>query len=74
MVERSKERLNDERPQKTVSISVEKTRKQCRKIPNWKAPGRDIIQEYWIKNLCSLYERVFSQMNRILIGENDLPE
>ena len=59
-----------------MSISVEKIRKQCRKIPNWKAPGRDGIQGYWIKNidLSSLHERVSSQMNRILVGEDDLPE
>ena len=36
-----RKRVNDERPQERVSISVEKIRKQCRKIPNWKAPGRD---------------------------------
>ena len=41
-----KERVNDERPQKRVSISLEKIRKQCRKIPNWKAPGRDGVQGY----------------------------
>ena len=57
-----------------MSISVEKIRKQCRKIPNWKAPGRDGVQGYWIKNLSSLHERVSSQMNRILMGEDDLPE
>ena len=68
-----RERL-DERPQERVSISVEKIRKQCRKIPNWKAPGRDGVQGYWIKNLSSLHERVSSQMNRILMGEDDPPE
>ena len=35
-----RKRVN-ERPQERVSISVEKIRRQCRKIPNWKAPGRD---------------------------------
>ena len=69
-----RERVNVERPQERVSISVEKIRKQCRKIPNWKAPGRDGVQGYWIKNLSSLHERVSSQMNRILMGEDDLPE
>ena len=57
-----------------MSICVEKIRKQCRKTPNWKAPGRDGVQGYWIKNLSSLHERVSSQMNRILMGEDDLPE
>ena len=48
VVERSeeRERVDNERPQERVSISVEKIRKQCRKIPNWKAPGRDGVQGY----------------------------
>ena len=29
-----REKVNDERPQERVSISFEKIRKQCRKIPN----------------------------------------
>ena len=67
-------RGNDEHPQERVSISVDKIKKKCRKIPNQKAPGRDGVQGYWIKNLSSLHERVSSQMNRILMGEDDLPE
>ena len=66
-LKRERERVNDERPQERVSISVEKIRKQCRKIPNWKAPGRDGVQGYWMKNLSSLHESVSSQMNRILM-------
>ena len=57
-----------------MSISVAKIRKRCRKIPNWKAPGRDGVQGYWTRNLSSLHKRVFSQVNRILMGEYDLPE
>ena len=74
MEDLKRERGNDERPQEIVSMRVEKTRKQCRKISNWKVPGRDVVQGYWIKNLNSLHERVSSQMNRILMGEDDLPE
>ena len=66
--------VNDKRSQERVSISVEKIRKQCRKILNWKAPGRDGVQGYWIKNLSSLHERVSSQMNKTLMGKDDLPE
>ena len=64
----------NERPQERVSISVEKIRKQCKKIPNWKDPGRDGVQGYWIKNLSRHTNKFFSQMNRILMGEDDLPE
>ena len=71
---RERERANDEHPQERVNISVQKIWKQCRKIPNWKVPGRGGVQGYWIKDLSSLHERVSSQMNRILMGEDDLPE
>ena len=36
-----RERVNDKCLRKRVSISVEKIRKQCRKISNWKSLGRD---------------------------------
>ena len=69
MEDLKRERGNDERPQEIVSMRVEKTRKQCRKISNWKVPVRDVVQGYWIKNLSSLHEQVSSQINRILMGE-----
>ena len=74
MKDLKRERVNNERPKERVSISVEKIRKQCIKIPNWKAPGREGVRGYWIKNLSSLHERVSSQMNRIFMGQDDLPE
>ena len=46
MIERSEERVNDKHPQERVTVSLEKIRKQCRKIPNWKASGRDGVQRY----------------------------
>ena len=64
---------NEEHLQESVVISVEKVRKQCRKIPNWKAPGKDGIQGYWIKNLSNLHERIAIQMNKILMGEDSPP-
>ena len=69
-----RQRVNDERPQQRMSISVDRIRKQCRKTPNWKAPGTDGVKGYWIKDLSSLHECVSSQMNRILMGEDDPPE
>ena len=57
-----------------MSIIIEKVIKQCRRILHWKASGRDGVQGYWIKNFSSLHGRVFSKMNKILMGENDLPQ
>ena len=42
---------NDKHLEERVGISVEKVTKQCRKMPNWKAPEKDDVQGYWIKNL-----------------------
>ena len=48
--ESKNELRNDKQLQERVIISVEKVTKKCRKMPNWKAPGKDCIQSYWIKN------------------------
>ena len=56
-----------------VRISAENVQKQCRKIPNWKAPGKDGVQGYWIKNLSNLDTRIAYQLNKILEGEDNLP-
>ena len=47
---------------------------QCRKLPNWKAPGKDGVQGYWLKNLTSLHPSIAMQLNQILDGERPLPD
>ena len=44
------ELINDKHLQETIAISVEKLTKQCMKMTNWKAPGKDNVHSYWIKN------------------------
>ena len=63
---------NDKHLQESVVISVEKVTKQCRKMPSWKAPGKDGVQGYWIKNLSNLHERIAVQMNKILMGDDSV--
>ena len=48
-----RQRVNDERPQERVSISVEKIRKQSRKIVYRKSTGRDGVQgtEGWNRSI-----------------------
>ena len=48
--------------------------KQSRKIPNWKAPERDGVQGFWIKKLTNLHERTAFQLNKILNGNQQLPD
>ena len=40
-----------------VEISQEMVKMQCRKMPDWKAPGKVGVQGYWLKNLTSLHPR-----------------
>ena len=43
-------------------------------MPNWKAPGKDGLQGYWLKNLASLHSSIALQLNHILDGEIPLPD
>ena len=53
-----------------VDISQEMVKMQCRIMPNWKAPGKDDMQGYWLKNLTSLHPRIAMQVN-ISLMEKD---
>ena len=46
---------------------------QTRKIPNWKCPGPDGVQGYWLKNLSELHKRITDQRNELLSGKTEIP-
>ena len=56
-----------------VEVSQEIVKLQYRKMPNWKAPRKD-MQGYWLKNLTSLHPHIAVQLNQILDGERTLPD
>ena len=39
---------------------------------NWKAPGKDGVQGYWVNNLSNIHERIAAQTNKILMGDDSL--
>ena len=47
---------------------------QTRKIPNWKCPGLDGVQGYWLKNLPVLRERIATQMDDMINNGVDIPK
>ena len=47
--------------QQNVVINEEKVKKQCRKMPNWKAPGHDGAQGFWIERLDKIHGRIAAQ-------------
>ena len=55
-----------------VEISQEMVKMQYRKMPNWKAPGKDGVQGCWLKNLTSLHPCMAVQLNHIFGGERPL--
>ena len=40
-------------------------------LPNWKVPGKDGVEVYWIKDLSNLLSDV--QINKILMEDDSLP-
>ena len=59
--------------QENIDLTVNIIEKQLRKMPNWKSPGPDGLQGYWIKNFTSLKERITSQLNECL-QHNSVPD
>ena len=55
-------------------ISTEMVSKQTKKIPNWKCPGPDGVQGYWLKHLTTLHSRIANQMNDIIVNGYEIPK
>ena len=50
-----KQEMGDIPKQQRVEITEPKLKKLLRKIPNWKAPGPDGLQGFWLKNFTSMH-------------------
>ena len=59
--------------QDDIHIEIKKVRKQIRKMPNWKSPGSNVVQGYWIRKLSNLHNSTALQLDRYL-QENNLPK
>ena len=59
--------------QQNVVINEDKWKKQCSKMPNWKAPGNYDVQGFWIKRLDKMHERIDTQLNELLEGTKEIP-
>ena len=59
--------------QQNVVSNEGKVKKQCSKMPNWKAPGHDGVQKFLIKRLDKMHERIATLLNEILEGTKEIP-
>ena len=64
-----KKDMNEKNKQARVQISQEKWKKILKKIPNWKTPGPDRVQGFWLKNFTSLEKNLVLHLNACLEGE-----
>ena len=52
--------------QNKVDITKESLRKILDRMPNWKLPGPNLVQVFWLKNFSSLHGRVRSKLKECL--------
>ena len=62
--------LGTDEAQENVKIVVSKVKKQVKTMPNWKIPGPDGVQGYWIKALTNLHETIALQLDKYLEDSN----
>ena len=53
-----RQEMNNMPQQQRIEITMEKIQMMVKKIPNWKAPGPDMVQGYWFKNFTSMHIRL----------------
>ena len=64
------EEFTSDRKQPNLRITKDKLKIKLRKVKNWKAPGPDGLQGYWIKSFTACHERIAMQLQECLdLGE-----
>ena len=59
--------------QEDIEITAGIVTTRSKKIPNWKAPGPDGVQGYWIKKLTALHKRMADHMNDLINNRVTIP-
>jgi len=59
--------------QENLIITVADVKKMISKMPNWKSPGLDGVQGYWIKHLTELHMLIADHLQKCL-DNGDVPE
>ena len=60
--------------QENITITTDKLKKKkIQRVKNWKAPGPDGLQGYWIKTFTSCHERIATQL-QLCLEMNETPD
>ena len=65
-IEDFKEECEGKEKQGKIEITEEKMMKIIRKMPNWKAPGPDGVQGYWVKNFKCIHTTLANHLQKCL--------
>ena len=60
--------------QGNIQIAAEMIPQQSRKIPNWRFPGLDGVQGYWLKNFPALHKRIATKIDDMINNGMDIPK
>ena len=60
--------------QENISITEALVKQQCKKMPNWKSPGPDGVQGFWIKKFTTLHKRIADQMDNMINNRVEIPK
>ena len=52
--------------QEKIDITIGNLKKILGRMPNWKSPGPDLVQRFWLENFSSLHETLRSQLKECL--------
>ena len=52
--------------QEKIDITTKSLKKILGRMPNWKSPGSELVQRFWLKNFSSLHGRVRLQLKEYL--------
>ena len=58
--------LKRERTQEDLQINLGKLKRQLKRVANWRAPGPDGLQGYWIKAFDACHQRITIQLQQCL--------
>ena len=52
--------------QEKIHITTGSLKKILGRMPNWKSPGPDLVQGFWLKSFSNLHERIKVAAKRML--------
>ena len=59
-------KLKNVKKQEKIDIATGSLKKILVRMADWKSPGPDLVQGFWLKNISSLHERVRLQLKECL--------